>query len=210
MAIGLGAINVGCIFVYFKGKQTTLVPDIRGEFDSETFNAQPIILEPGEWTPVPINETLKESLQSGALKDLNRRDLLIFANSESEMRELDKEIAEEVRKNPDFLESTKKIKAISPQESAAIRLRYGTSATAVGNLVERYRKEENLDIETGKPLAEKPVAESKPVDVKQDSETITEIRALSNKLDVLTSAIFELVKAQQKPLPPKPPVQKEK
>lgn len=206
MAIGLGAINVGCIFVYFKGKQTTLVPDIRGEFDSETYNAQPIILEPGEWTPVPINETLKESLQSGALKDLNRRDLLIFANSEAEMRELDKEIAEEVHKNPDFLESTKKTKAISPQESAAIRLRYGTSATAVGNLVERYRKEENLDVETGKPLAEKPVEVK---EVSQDSDVKTELKTLNNKLDILTSAIFELVKSQQKSLPPKPPVKKE-
>lgn len=209
--MSIGAANVGCIFVYFKGANNLLVPDVMGDFGAGISNAQPIILIPKQWTPIPINDTLKESLSSGALADLSKRDLLVFANSESEANILDKQIQEQIEKDPNFLRKSVKIAPITVAESKDIFQKYGSPATA--ELVKQYRTEKGLDPLTGKPVAAKmaeqaiqqaevvqqvPVQQQAPV-----AQQSTELKELNNKVDALIGAVTSLVNVMQNNQQPK-------
>lgn len=207
--MNLGAANVGCIFVYFKGSNNLLVPDIMGDFGAGISNAQPIILIPGEWTPIPINDTLKESLNSGALLDLSKKGLLVFANSESEAQILDKQIQEEIKKDPAFFRKNEKIAPITVAESKDIFQTYGSPATV--ELVKQYRKDKGLDPITGKPIAAQIAAQTiKEVETVQQVPTVqpvvpqsTELKELNNKVDALIGAVTSLVNVMQDKQQPK-------
>lgn len=207
--MSIGAANVGCIFVYFKGANNLLVPDVMGDFGAGISNAQPIILIPNQWTPIPINDTLKESLNSGALADLSKRDLLIFANSESEASILDKQIKEQIAKDPNFLKKNEKVAPITVAESKDIFQKYGAPATAA--LVKQYRTEKGLDPMTGKPVVAKVAAqavqaaqdvqESQTVPVQQAPVQEAPVNAglveLNTKVDALIGAVTSLVNVMQ-------------